>query len=124
MLIVEFNTNSSVHNDKIIERLKVAFKKETPKIYTGEEVSIFKRIPVYDTEDIKENIRKRNQTNSGAELSEGHWQKRYRYANLWHFRCSVCEKTSPHSQRETPVYKFCPHCSSKMQIDIGDKENA
>lgn len=124
MLIIQINTRSTEHCDKLIEQIRSILDKEDLKVYTGEEASISKRIPIYDTEDLKENIRKRNQTNSGAELSEGHWQKRYRYANLWHFRCSVCEKTSPHSQRETPVYKFCPHCSSKMQIDIGDKENA
>ena len=44
----------------------------------------------------------------------GQWEKRYRYANIWHFRCSECKKTSAHSSDEKPIYLFCPHCSAVM----------
>ena len=122
MLIIQINTRSTEHCDKLIEQIRSILDKEDFKVYTGEEASISKRIPIYDTEDLKENLKK--QKTSDDERKIGCWQKRYRYANIWHFRCSVCEKTSPHSQYETPVYSFCPHCSSEMQASVGDRENA
>ena len=48
---------------------------------------------------------------------KGTWEKRYRYANLWSFRCSSCGKTCPHSQFEVPKYDFCPHCGKQMKIE-------
>lgn len=123
MLIIQFDTQNT-DNNKIIEQIKLVFEEEAPQIYTSEEVSISKRIPVYDTEDLKENLKKRNQSQPKNKIPQGLWQKRYRYANIWHFRCSVCGKTSPQSQYETPLYSFCPHCNSKMQLNVGSKENA
>ena len=51
---------------------------------------------------------------------KGTWEKRYRYANLWIFRCSICNKSCAHSQCEVPKYDFCPHCGKQMKIE---KEN-
>lgn len=48
---------------------------------------------------------------------KGTWEKRYRYANLWCFRCSKCGKTSPNSQFEVPQYEFCPRCGKEMFIE-------
>ena len=53
---------------------------------------------------------------------KGTWQKRYRYAYIWSFRCSWCNMTCPHSQREVPQYHFCPHCGKPMEIEIKEKE--
>lgn len=47
---------------------------------------------------------------------KGTWEKRYRYANLWCFRCNLCRMTCPHSQSEEPQYRFCPHCGKPMEI--------
>lgn len=47
---------------------------------------------------------------------KGTWEKRYRYANLWCFRCSLCKKTSTHSQCEVPQYPYCPNCGKPMKI--------
>lgn len=48
---------------------------------------------------------------------KGVWEKRYRYANLWNFRCSECMMTCPQSAKETPTYEFCPHCGKPMDIE-------
>lgn len=52
---------------------------------------------------------------------KGTWEKRYRYANLWNFRCSLCMKTCPHSQCELPQYKFCPNCGKPMTLTEKEK---
>ena len=49
---------------------------------------------------------------------KGTWEKRYRYANLWNFRCSECMMTCPQSSKETPTYEFCPHCGKPMEIEV------
>lgn len=49
---------------------------------------------------------------------KGTWEKRYRYANLWNFRCSECMMTCPQSAKETPTYEFCPHCGKPMEIEV------
>jgi rRNA maturation endonuclease Nob1 len=49
--------------------------------------------------------------------NKGTWEKRYRYVNLWNFRCSECMMTCPHSAKETPTYEFCPHCGKQMKIE-------
>ena len=51
------------------------------------------------------------------EVEKGTWEKRYRYANLWSFRCSCCQKTCPHSQCELPQYSFCPNCGNPMKLN-------
>lgn len=51
-----------------------------------------------------------------SEQEKGTWEKRYRYANLWSFRCSFCKKTCPQSQCEVAQYAFCPHCGKPMQV--------
>jgi rRNA maturation endonuclease Nob1 len=48
---------------------------------------------------------------------KGKWIRRYRYANLWNFRCSECMMTCPQSSKETPTYEFCPHCGNPMEIE-------
>jgi hypothetical protein len=53
---------------------------------------------------------------------KGTWQKRYRYANLWHFRCSNCSMTCAQSSREQPTYAYCPHCAKPMQITNEDNK--
>lgn len=50
------------------------------------------------------------------------WERRYRYANLWSFRCSNCNITCPHSQNEKPQYVFCPHCGKPMSLEEKEKE--
>lgn len=53
---------------------------------------------------------------------KGTWERRYRYANLWNFRCSKCMMTCPQSSKETPTYEFCPHCANPMEIEKKEKE--
>lgn len=57
-----------------------------------------------------------------SEQEKGTWEKRYRYANLWHFRCSECAKTCAQSSREEPTYEFCPHCANPMEIEKKENE--
>lgn len=52
---------------------------------------------------------------------KGTWEKRHRYSNLWHFRCSKCRMTCPQSSKEEPTYQFCPHCSAPMELERGHK---
>lgn len=49
---------------------------------------------------------------------KGNWEKRYRYANLWSFRCSFCAMTCAHTQSETPQYPYCPHCGKPMNVGV------
>lgn len=55
--------------------------------------------------------------------TKGTWEKKYRYANIWHFRCSECHITCPQSSKEEPTYEFCPHCAKPMQLG-SEVENA
>ena len=48
---------------------------------------------------------------------KGRWIRRYRYANLWNFRCSECLMTCPQSEKDVAVYEFCPHCGRPMIIE-------
>lgn len=51
------------------------------------------------------------------------WERRYRYANLWNFRCSKCMMTCPQSEKETPTFEFCPHCGKPMDLGKDGKKN-
>ena len=55
--------------------------------------------------------------------TKGTWEKKYRYANIWHFRCSECHITGPQGSKEEPTYEFCPHCAKPMQLG-SEVENA
>lgn len=52
----------------------------------------------------------------------GIWERRYRYANLWNFRCSECNMTCPQSAKEVAVFEFCPHCGKRMEL-VKEDEN-
>ena len=56
--------------------------------------------------------------------TKGTWEKKYRYANIWHFRCSECHITCPQGSKEEPTYEFCPHCAKPMQLgsEVGNAE--
>lgn len=89
-------------------------------VLNGKDYAIKRKIPVYTPEELTKIVNE-GKDPANPDARRGTWVKRYRYSNIWHFMCDKCKKTCPHSQSQTPAYRYCPNCNSPMNIPKEDE---
>lgn len=121
MLIIKIDLENGIDVETFKRTLEATLEAKGIKestVLDGNQFVIKKKIPIYTLDELATLTKRSAPAGPMKErdMIRGVWQIRHRYANIWHFCCSVCGKTSPHSQSKLPRYKYCPHCASEMEI--------
>ena len=126
MLIIKIDLENGIDVETFKRTLEATLEARGVKestVLDGNQFVIKKKIPIYTLDELA-TLTKRSAPAGPMKkrgMIRGVWQIRHRYANIWHFCCSVCGKTSPHSQSKLPRYRYCPHCASEMET--GEEED-